>query len=161
VQPGERRNTEGKPVSSLILPPDRQPNEATRHPTARKEVIEMNLLRNRHIVAILLLAALAGCTQQQQSPQAIREKTAQATAEVKSDAKAVADGLREGWDRNKPLDLNTASREQLHSLPGMTEGEADRVIAGRPYDEPTDLVKRHILPKEEYDKIADQVTAKK
>jgi hypothetical protein len=161
VQPGERRNTEGKPVSSLILPPDRQPNEATRHPTARKEVIEMNLLRNRHIVAILLLAGLVGCTQQQQSPQEIREKTAEATAEAKSDAKAVAEGLREGWDRNKAIDLNTASREQLHSLPGMTAGEADRVIAGRPYAEPSDLVKRHILPKEEYDKIADQVTAKK
>jgi competence protein ComEA len=116
---------------------------------------------NYRIFAVVLLGALAGCTQQQQSPQEIREKTAQATAEVKSDAKAVAEGLREGWDRNKPLDLNTASREQLHSLPGMTEAEADRVIAGRPYDEPTDLLKRHILPKEEYDKIADQVTAKK
>jgi hypothetical protein len=161
VQPGERRNTEGKPVSSLILPPDRQPNEATRHPTARKEVIEMNLLRNRHVVAILLLTGLVGCTQQQQSPQEIREKTAEATAEAKSDAKAVAEGLREGWDRNKAIDLNTASREQLHSLPGMTAGEADRAIAGRPYAEPSDLVKRHILPKEEYDKIADQVTAKK
>ena len=127
----------------------------------RKEVTQMNLLRNRHIVAVLLLAVLAGCTQQQQSPQAIREKTAEATAEAKSDAKAVAEGLREGWNRNKSLDLNTASREQLRSLPGMTEGEADRVIAGRPYDEPRDLVTRHILPKDEYDKIADQITAKK
>jgi hypothetical protein len=43
----------------------------------------------------------------------------------------------------------------------MTDGEADRVIAGRPYDEPSDLVKRHILPRDEYDKIADQITAKK
>jgi DNA uptake protein ComE-like DNA-binding protein len=121
----------------------------------------MNLLRNRLIVSLLLLAGLAGCTQQQQSPQAIREKTAAATAEAKSDAKAVAEGLREGWDRNKTVDLNTASREQLHSLPGMTEAGAGRVIAGRPYDEPSDLVRRHILPKDEYDKIADQVTAKK
>jgi competence protein ComEA len=121
----------------------------------------MNLLRNWHIVAILLLAALAGCTQKQQSPQEIREKTAEATAEVKSDAKAVAEGVREGWDRNKTLDLNTASREQLRSLPGMTEPEADHVIAGRPYAEPSDLVTRHILPKAEYDKIADQVTARK
>ena len=109
---------------------------------------------------ILLLAALAGCTQPQNS-QELKEKTAQATAEVKRDAKAVAAGIREGWSRDKPLDLNIATKEQLLSLPGMTEAEADRVTAGRPYNDPNDLVKRHIMPKAEYDKIADQVTAKK
>jgi competence protein ComEA len=121
----------------------------------------MSFLRYWHVLTILLLAALAGCTQKQQSPQELREKTAEATAEAKSDAKAVAEGIREGWNRNKQLDLNSASRDQLVSLPGMTAGEADRVIAGRPYNDPDDLVTRHILPKSEYDKIADQVTAKK
>jgi len=120
----------------------------------------MDSLRYWHVIAILLLAALVGCNRQP-SPQEIREKTAQATAEAKNDAKAVAEGLREGWNRNKPLDLNTATREQLRSLPGMTAEEADRVIAGRPYNEPGELVTRHIMPKTEYDKIADQVTARK
>ena len=120
----------------------------------------MDFLRYRNVFTILLLAALAGCTQQQNS-QDLKEQTAQATAEVKRDAKAVAEGIREGWSRDKPLDLNTATKEQLLSLPGMTKAEADKVIAGRPYNDPSDLVKRHILPKAEYDKIADQVTAKK
>lgn len=120
----------------------------------------MDSLRYCHVVAFSLLAALLGCNQQP-SPQEIREKTAHATAEAKSDAKAVAEGLREGWNRNKPLDLNTATKEQLRSLPGMTAEEADRVIAGRPYNEPSELVTRHIMPKTEYDKIADQVTARK
>jgi DNA uptake protein ComE-like DNA-binding protein len=120
----------------------------------------MNFLRYRHVPTILLLAAFAGCTKPQNT-QELQEKTAQATAEVKRDAKAVAAGIREGWSRDKPLDLNTATKEQLLSLPGMTEAEGDRVIAGRPYNDPSDLVKRHILPKAEYDKIADQVTAKK
>jgi len=84
-----------------------------------------------------------------------------ATAAVKRDAKAVGAGIREGWSRDKPLDLNTATREQLLSLPGVTAAEADRVIAGRPYDEPGELVTRRIMPKTEYDKIADRVTAKK
>jgi len=109
---------------------------------------------------MLLLAALAGCTQPQNS-QELKEKTAQATAEVKRDAKAVAAGIREGWSRDKPLDLNTATKEQLLSLPGVTAADADHVITGRPYSDPNDLVKRHILAKAEYDKIADQVTAKK
>jgi hypothetical protein len=35
------------------------------------------------------------------------------------------------------------------------------VIAGRPYNEAGDMVTRRIMPKAEYDKIADRVTAKK
>ena len=122
--------------------------------------IKMDLLRYRHVPTILLLAALAGCSQPQNS-QELKEKTAQATAEVKRDAKAVEEGIREGWSRDKPLDLNTATKEQLLSLPGMTAEEADRVVAGRPYNEPGELVTRHILPKTEYDKITDHVTARK
>jgi DNA uptake protein ComE-like DNA-binding protein len=101
-----------------------------------------------------------GCARQQ-DPQELKEKTAQATAEVKRDAQAVAAGIREGWSRDKPLDLNTATKDQLLTLPGMTETEADRVIARRPYNEPGELVTRHVMPKAEYDKIADRITAKK
>jgi hypothetical protein len=32
----------------------------------------------------------------------------------------------QGWSRDKPLDLKTATKEQLLSLPGMTAAEADR-----------------------------------
>ena len=64
--------------------------------------------RYRHVPISMLLVALGGCTQQQ-NPQDLKEKTAQATAEVKKDAKAVAEGIREGWSRDKPLDLNTAT----------------------------------------------------
>ena len=80
---------------------------------------------------------------------------------MKRDAKAVAAGIREGWSRDKPLDLNSATKEQLLSLPGVTSAQADRVIAGRPYKEPGEVVTRRIMPKAEYDKIADRVTATK
>ena len=49
----------------------------------------------------------------------------------------------------------------LIALPGVTAAEADRVIAGRPYNEAGDVVTRRIMPKTEYDKIADLVIAKK
>jgi DNA uptake protein ComE-like DNA-binding protein len=113
------------------------------------------------LFAILLLAVLTGCTQRQESPQELKEKTAQATADLKRDTKAVAEGIREGWSRDKPLDLNSASKDQLMALPGMSPAEADRVIAGRPYDSPDDLVSRRIISKTEYDRISDRVTAKK
>jgi competence protein ComEA len=121
----------------------------------------MTSLKQFQVPAIVLLAALIGCTQQQQSPEQIRERTAEATAAARRDAKAVAEGIREGWDRSKTLDLNTASRDQLMSLPGLSAAEADRVIAARPYNEPSDLVTRHIMPKSEYERIQDRVTAKR
>jgi len=119
----------------------------------------MQMLRCRHVPVVLLLAALAGCSQRQ-STQELKEKTAQATAEIKHDGEAVEAGIREGWSRDRPLDLNTATKEQLLSLPGVTGAEANRVIAGRPYTDAGDMVTRRIMPKAEYDKIADRVTAR-
>jgi DNA uptake protein ComE-like DNA-binding protein len=111
-------------------------------------------------VTLSLLVALVGCAQKE-TPQQLQQQTAQATAEAKSDVKAVAEGIREGWNHDRPLDLNAATEEQLVSLPGVNRAEADRVIAGRPYSEPGELVTRHIMSKPEYDKIADRVTAGK
>jgi len=107
----------------------------------------------------LALAILASCTQKE-TPQQLQRQTAQATAAAKSDAKAIAQGLREGWSRDRPLDLNTATKDDLVSLPGVSDTDADRVIAGRPYSDPRELVTRRIMSKAEYDKIADRLTAR-
>ncbi len=120
----------------------------------------MQFLQYRFILAALLLTGLAGCTPNQ-NPQELKERTAQATSELKVDAKAVAAGVREGWSRDKVLDLNTSTRAQLLSLPGLTGAQADKVIALRPYDDPSQLVTRGILRKTEYDRIAGRLTVKK
>ena len=151
------RRIGGRPPSHKNGQPDRA--EIISQDSGKK-LIKMDFLRYRHASIILLLAVLPGCTQQKNSED-LKEQTAQATAEVKRDAQAVAAGIREGWSRDKPLDLNTATKDQLLSLPGVTAAEADRVIAGRPYNEPGEVVTRHIMPKAEYDKISDRVTAKK
>ncbi len=110
--------------------------------------------------AVVLLLLSAGCTSQKSSPDEVREKTAQATSEIKQDAKALADGVKEGWNRNQPLDVNKASKEQLQSLPGMSTEGAERIIDGRPYNSTSELVTRRVISQQEYDKIKDQVTAK-
>ena len=122
--------------------------------------MDMHFPQKLLAVAVILLGGLAACTQKQ-SPEELKEKTARATAELKVDAKAVAAGVRKGWSRDKPLDVNTATREQLISLPGVTGVEADREIAGRPYNDPSELVTRRILSQSKYDKIADRLVAKK
>ncbi len=98
------------------------------------------------------------------SPDQVRQETAAATAQLKDDAKAVAQGVREGLTRpsaDQPVDLNTASKAQLMSLPGMDDAAAERVIAGRPYSSEHQLLERRILSREEYGKIADSITVKK
>ena len=121
----------------------------------------MRSIKYCHVASILLAGCSVGCTTRQQNPQDLKEKTAQATAEMKSDAKAVAEGIREGWSRDKPLDLNSATKDQLMSLPGVSATEADRIIAARPFDQPDDLLTRHIMSKSEYDRVSDKLTAKK
>ena len=120
----------------------------------------MRLLNYLSLLMFALLIGLVACSSNQSSED-IKEKTAQATADIKQGAKAVAEGVREGWSRDKPLNLNTATKEDLLKLPGITPAQADRIVAGRPYDDPKDLVTRRILPKAEYDKISDRLTAKK
>jgi competence protein ComEA len=112
--------------------------------------------------ATLFLVALAACNSQPQqpTPEQIREKTAEATETAKNDVKAVADGLKDGWDRSKTLDINSASRDQLTSLPGMTGEDADRVIASRPYNDPHELETRRVISKAEYDRIREHITTK-
>jgi competence protein ComEA len=111
--------------------------------------------------SVFSLLLLAGCTSQPQNSDQLREQTAKATAELKSDAKAVAEGVKEGLSRDKVLDLNRASKGQLTTLPGISPERADRIIAGRPYENAQELVTRHIVSQQEYDKVKDQVTATK
>lgn len=109
---------------------------------------------------ILILTGCFSCSVKQ-NPQQLKEKTAETTAALKSDAKAVASGVREGWSRDKPLDINHASKAQLESLPGINEATADRIIANRPYARRDDLLSRGILTRREYERISEQLTAKK
>ena len=118
------------------------------------------IITGRAIVAAGLLAGGVGCTRDP-NPQEIREKTANATAELKQNAKAMAQGVREGWSRDKPLDLNKATEDQLQDLPGVNRAKADQIIAGRPLDDPHQLVTRRILSESEYGKIAGKVVVKR
>ncbi|HXO33925.1 MAG TPA: helix-hairpin-helix domain-containing protein [Candidatus Acidoferrales bacterium] len=110
-------------------------------------------------VLALILATLTACTGKD-NPDEIRRRTAEATESVRRDTKAVVEGVKEGMGRdNKAIDINKASREDLLTLPGVTEHEADRIIAQRPYDDAHDLVTRRVLPQAEYEKIRDHVIA--
>ena len=59
-----------------------------------------------------------------------------------------------------PIDLNSASRDDLMALEGIGEVKADAIIRSRPFKAKTELVERRIVPEALYEKIADKVFAR-
>ena len=83
--------------------------------------------------------------------------TAPATKETKSSStkstthKAAA---------TKP-DINSASKEDLMKVKGMTDADADKIIAGRPYKSVSDLKSKKIIEAASYNKVHSHLGCKK
>ena len=57
------------------------------------------------------------------------------------------------------IDINTATAEQLQSVPGIGDVYARKIIAGRPYKAKNELIQKKILPAGVYDKIKERIVA--
>ncbi len=87
------------------------------------------------------------------SPSTHAQKAKPAATKASAPAKAAPTG--------DPLDLNTASRDQLKALPGIGDAYADRIIKGRPYSAKNQLTQKGVLPDATYSKIQTMVIAKR
>ncbi|HEU5294870.1 MAG TPA: helix-hairpin-helix domain-containing protein [Burkholderiaceae bacterium] len=58
-----------------------------------------------------------------------------------------------------PIDINSATREQLKTLPGIGDVEADRIISGRPYHSKADLAERDVIPAGVYLSLKGRIVA--
>ncbi len=62
--------------------------------------------------------------------------------------------------KTKLIDINTAKSEELKKLPGVSDAEAAKIIAGRPYASKADLVVRKIIDDAVYDNLRKLIVAK-
>ena len=61
---------------------------------------------------------------------------------------------------NTLIDLNSATKAELETLPGIGDAYADKIISGRPYARKDQLVTKKIIPQTTFDKIKDNVIAR-
>jgi len=103
------------------------------------------------LVAVLFTVVSLGVSPAlaQTSAPAKTDAPAKAKTETKSDAK-----------KKEPLDINTASADELKALPGIGDAYAKKIVDGRPYARKDELAKKKIVPQGTYDKIKDQIIAK-
>ena len=127
-------------------------------------------------VALLAAAMAAGCSPSQDTDKT-RQQAADAAAQIKAGSKvaaveikkgaveagkqgkAIAEGVKEGWTaESKKVNINTASKDLVLTLPGMDDDSATRIVAGRPYHSKDELNTKGIVSPEEYQKIQDKIS---
>ena len=59
------------------------------------------------------------------------------------------------------VDLNEATKDDLMKLKGMTDADADKIIAARPFTNVSDLKTKKILTAAQYSKVRGWVMVKK
>ena len=82
-----------------------------------------------------------------------------APASAKS-ASSSKDAQRKAAAKVKQVDINSASKEELKTLPGIKDAEADKIIAGRPYGSKAWLVTNKIIDAGVYEGLKGMVIAK-
>ena len=115
-------------------------------------------------VALLLgLAPLAAPQAQTQRPaaQPVPDAASHTPAATQGSAtKGTPSAAVQGREVAKVVNINSASKGDLLSLPDVGKSRAQAIIQHRPYSDTNELVSRGIMPKSEYDQINDRITTK-
>jgi DNA uptake protein ComE-like DNA-binding protein len=114
----------------------------------------------RKSIPMVALAALLAVTMAyaQQGASSATSTPATSSAPVKA-AKATKMTAKKVTHVAK-TDLNSASKEDLMKLPGVTDETAEKILAARPFKTKAELRSKGIVTKKEYAKIAMKVIAK-
>jgi len=122
---------------------------------AQKNLIKLTIVS----LLILGLSSLALA----QSKTSTATQGAASTAQKTGDAATSAAGKTATTAKSATkdlLDLNTATKQQLMTLPGIGEALSQKIIDARPFKAKNELVQKKIIPEATYDKISALIIAK-
>jgi DNA uptake protein ComE-like DNA-binding protein len=92
--------------------------------------------------------------------QAAGRELGRVTEQAAREARAFAEGVRQGWISagHHVVNINSASESELIELPNISRADARKIIRGRPYHDSQELITKHIVSDDKYAKIKDIVT---
>ena len=111
-------------------------------------------MKSNRIFALILITLLAIVV-----PLSAQTKP-KSTPKAQAPAAKSAPAPKSAAAPNTLIDLNSATKAELETLPGIGDAYADKIIAGRPYARKDQLVAKKVIPQATYDKIKDNVIAR-
>jgi competence protein ComEA len=105
----------------------------------------MNPIVKSLVVALFAFAVISYSPVWLQAAETTKKPTAAETKNVPS--------------KTKPLDINSASIDDLKALPGIGDAYAQKIVDNRPYQKKDQLVSRKIIPEANYNRIKDRIIA--
>lgn len=115
--------------------------------------MKSSIVKTALIAITLLLAASVSF--------AVENKPESAGAtNAKASAKSVKPKEDTAASKIKLVDINSATKDELKKLPGISDAEADKIIAGRPYLTKAHLVTHNIISESTYQSLSKLIIAK-
>jgi len=145
-------------LSSMASVRARRSGQAPRHFPPRRSS-SMSGIRSILIASAVALGVGLAPVAQAESPAPAPAKATTAPTST-SHTKSTSAKSSKSSKSTAHIDLNSASREQLMTLPGIDAATADKIVEARPFKSKDELHSKGIVSKPEYDKLASHVTAK-
>lgn len=125
--------------------------------------MKRRIIKNTLTFVVLMLIATITFAAETITPgtkDAVKTATGNATTTVKRSKFAASEKGKKKSAKVKLVELNSATKSELKTVPAIDDASADKIIAGRPYLSKANLVTRKILPGEVYERIRKQIMVK-
>ena len=119
--------------------------------------MKRSMITSALVAAALLLSAGLSLAAESEHWRMGETKTIDKAKAADKDAKAKK---AKAAAKVKLVDINSAGKAELKTLPGISDAEADKIIAGRPYLSKANLTTRNIVSREVYESLKARVIAR-